>query len=993
VADLARDKNLPKAFLSELGVVEEGSALRITYRLADGTTAPRQRIRTALAAKDGSIWTKGTGEVVPYGLWRLDEARRQGYLVLVEGESDCWTLWHHGIPALGIPGADMTSKLRAEYLAGIPRLLAVHESDHGGETFIAGTARQLKEIDWAGTALMLRLPNAKDPNELHQRVQGDSEEFLRVWKLSVELALPLPAPPPKGDEQARIEQLLAQAHQELGRLQAEEANEASMPPMDWKAVEEVLQEALQSKDPIAALDQTVVPALAKLVPIALDDATFKVSKAYGKSGYGVTLKTLKKVVQDVQGNADQVRQTRRARIEELQKTIAALLCQSRHEAEKKEGEERKSQATVLVELAQDAELWHTPEGEPYATIPSEGHRENWPLNIKGFRRWLARRFFDIGGKAPGAQAIQDAITVLEGQAIFDGSEHPARTRVAGHGGNIYLDLGNETWEAVEITPEGWRVLPSPPVRFRRSRGMLPLPKPVRGGSLGDLRPFVNAGSEEDWVLMAAWLVAAIRPIGPYPVLLLEGEQGSAKSTTGKVLRALVDPNLAPLRTVPRDERDLMIAARNGWVVGYDNLSGIPLWLSDAICRLSTGGGFSTRELYSDTDETLIDVQRPVIINGIDALVDRGDLQDRAIPLVLPQIPSDSRRDEKVFWEEFGAIRPRLLGGLLDVVSAALGRADRVRPPQLPRMADFVIWITAAEPALGWPAGFFLNAYLENQRIAIETLVEQDPVAQAMRDLAESGEWVGTATELLEKLSAQVGEANQKAKIWPKSPKALSNRLRRVAPSMRAVGVQIDFWREETHARRRLLSIRLNTQSTVHTVHTVHKNPETQDGSGFIGRTMSTDTSSTTVHHRPQDRPSDDPTGLVDDPLKRSSTAKAAPQADLDDADDADGLLRTHSKDMGNGRARDEEASLPLKPPSPSRWQVLADSGLHHNEVVDHAEVLFLSACELVRDTAPDLLPVTWERYALFWQRRMPREAFVVVEWKYRERLGCGPTGP
>jgi hypothetical protein len=97
--------------------------------------------------------------------------------------------------------------------------------------------------------------------------------------------------------------------------------------------------------------------------------------------------------------------------------------------------------------------------------------------------------------------------------------------------------------------------------------------------------------------------------------------------------------------------------------------------------------------------------------------------------------------------------------------------------------------------------------------------------------------------------------------------------------------------------------------------------------------------------------------------------------------------------MGNGRARDEEASLPLKPPSPSRWQVLADSGLHHNEVVDHAEVLFLSACELVRDTAPDLLPVTWERYALFWQRRMPREAFVVVEWKYRERLGCGPTGP
>mgnify|MGYP001567769299 FL=1 len=185
--------------------------------------------------------------------------------------------------------------------------------------------------------------------------------------------------------------------------------------------------------------------------------------------------------------------------------------------------------------------------------------------------------------------------------------------------------------------------------------------------------------------MVAWLVAAFRPIGPYPVLDIEGEQGSAKSTTGRVLRALVDPNKADLRTVPRDERDLMIAAHNGWVVAYDNLSGIPLWLSDALCRLSTGGGFSTRELYTDTEEILIDVQRPIIINGIDAMIERGDLQDRTIPLVLPQIPSDRRRDEKEFWREFEAARPRLLGAVLDIVSVALGRVDSVRLARSPRM--------------------------------------------------------------------------------------------------------------------------------------------------------------------------------------------------------------------------------------------------------------------------------------------------------------------
>ena len=146
------------------------------------------------------------------------------------------------------------------------------------------------------------------------------------------------------------------------------------------------------------------------------------------------------------------------------------------------------------------------------------------------------------------------------------------------------------------------------------------------------RDYVNV-ADEDWPILVAWLVAALRPQGPFPVLALHGEQGSAKSTTVRVLRELIDPNVAPLRSEPRNGRDLAIAANNGWVLAYDNLSAISDWLSDAFCRIATGGGFSTRETATRTrTRCLIDAQRPLALNGIAELATRPDLLDRALPL-------------------------------------------------------------------------------------------------------------------------------------------------------------------------------------------------------------------------------------------------------------------------------------------------------------------------------------------------------------------------
>ena len=271
-------------------------------------------------------------------------------------------------------------------------------------------------------------------------------------------------------------------------------------------------------------------------------------------------------------------------------------------------EERKpTQSELLIRCAEGADLFHTPAGDSYATVPVNDHRETHPVKAKGFRRWLVRAFFERYDRPPGNQALQDALGLLEARAEFDGPEREVYIRAAEHGGNVYVDLANEDWEVVEITPTGWRVVAGEdaPVRFRRPRGMLALPQPAHQADDADslLRRFFNVPDDDSLRLIVAWLVAALRPTGPYPVLLLQGEQGSAKSTAERLVRALVDPSAAPLRTTPRSEHDLYIAADNAHVVALDNISTLQPWLSDALCRLSTGGGFFCMRIVKRSSST------------------------------------------------------------------------------------------------------------------------------------------------------------------------------------------------------------------------------------------------------------------------------------------------------------------------------------------------------------------------------------------------------
>src|SRR5262245_24286929 len=313
---------------------------------------------------------------------------------------------------------------------------------------------------------------------------------------------------------------------------------------------------------------------------------------------------------------------------------------------------------MLIEMALCEELFHTDAGTAFADITVDGHRETWAIRSKQFRGGLRRRYYETTGNALGGQAISSELDLLEARAQFDAAERCVHTRIAEHAGHIYLDLADGHWRAVEIGPDGWRVNGSPPVRFRRPAGMLPLPVPEPGGSIEALGSLLNLSSRSDFVLVVAWLLATLRPRGPYPLLAISGEQGSAKTVLSKMLKALIDPNIAPVRALPREQREVMIAANNSYVLAFDNLSGLPAWLSDALCRLATGGSFAVRQLYTDDEELLFQAARPLMFNSIEEVISRPDLADRSIFLTLPPVADLRRQSEQELWRQFELVRPR-----------------------------------------------------------------------------------------------------------------------------------------------------------------------------------------------------------------------------------------------------------------------------------------------------------------------------------------------
>src|SRR5262249_33295745 len=436
------------------------------------------------------------------------------------------------------------------------------------------------------------------------------------------------------------------------------------------------------------------------------------------------------------------------------------------------------------------------------------HRETWPVKSKRFRQWLKRLYYTKHNKGPNAEAEKEALDHIEAAALFDGEERQVELRVASRDGRIYIDLGSADWRAVEIDEDGWRAIDDPPVRFRRPTGMRPLPEPTRGGDISTLRSFVNVKDDADFVLVVCWLLAAMRDRGPYPVLAISGEQGTAKSTLVAILRALIDPNASPLRALPREDRELFIQANNGWLLAFDNVSGLPAWTSDSLCPLSSGGGFAVGQSHRAWDEFFFDARRLIVLNGIGDMMGRADLADRSIFITLEPIPEAERRAEDELWEHIHRELPGILGVLCDAISHGLRYRDLVKLKRLPRMADFAKWGAACEGAL-WRAGTFEAAYDDNQHGANDAVLDADDVALAVRNFMLSRlQWEGTTSHFKEELEAGRFDGNKhRPKRWPETVNAMSIQLRRAATALRRAGIEIEFSRA---GKRRTRNVKIRT---------------------------------------------------------------------------------------------------------------------------------------------------------------------------------------
>jgi hypothetical protein len=461
--------------------------------------------------------------------------------------------------------------------------------------------------------------------------------------------------------------------------------------------------------------------------------------------------------------------------------------------------EGKSPAEILMEGVEGREVILDRTDNAYILLARDDCTEPLPVKSTAFRRYLVHAFEVATGKTPPTDAVKRVIDTLDARVAADGTRRcDVHVRVAGDGERVEVDLGEDSRRAVVITPAGWTIGRSSAL-FRRPKGVAPLPVPARGGSIADLRPYVNLGDDE-YILFLAWLTAALRPIGPYPVAPLIGEEGTAKSTLAKIARSLVDPSAAPLRSAPRDVRDLMVSACNGWMLNYENISSLPPWLSDAICQLATGSGFATRSLYENDEEAIFSARRPVMLNGIAEFVTRADLMDRSTFFRTQPIDSSRRKTEKELWDSFAEDRPRILGALCDAVSGGMRLLPSVPPDDLPRMADFAQWGEAVARGLGFEPDRFLAVYDENVDNAKKVLVDDSPIARAYMEYMSAqypsptpaNKWQGTTFELLTALTKQVGPDAAAADAWPKTPNRLKSMLRRLAGALRKQGYFLDL---------------------------------------------------------------------------------------------------------------------------------------------------------------------------------------------------------
>ena len=444
-------------------------------------------------------------------------------------------------------------------------------------------------------------------------------------------------------------------------------------------------------------------------------------------------------------------------------------------------------ANQLIELiVKECELVHNQQKEPYAILKKAGIRQIYSINSKSFSDLVASKYFASKKSALSEASLKSALSTLSGKAVYEGKCVEIFTRIAKTKEGYWLDLCNDAWEAVLITKAGWKVLSGSSIPlFSRSNSMLAIPTPIAGGSLDPLWDLVNI-PPEDRLIVVAWLLECLRADTPHVVMEFVGEQGSAKSTTQKLLKMLIDPNVANLRAAPKKVEDVWIGALNSHLVSFENISYLGQDYQDALCVMATGGAHATRTLYTNREEVIIELRKPIILNGITVNVTAQDLLDRSLHIELP--PVKTRLQSRDVEEAFALQYAHFVGALLDHLVAALNTLNSVviADEDKPRMVDFAYLGEAVFQANGFAEGTFIGLYRSMRQKGVFRTIESIPIGLALLSYLQINPngWSGKLVELLPHLESHKpkGETN-----WPKSAKGMGDALRRLTPALRTLG--------------------------------------------------------------------------------------------------------------------------------------------------------------------------------------------------------------
>lgn len=448
----------------------------------------------------------------------------------------------------------------------------------------------------------------------------------------------------------------------------------------------------------------------------------------------------------------------------------------------------KSQTTALVDFTRTrVKLFHDKNSAVYAQDLSTG--ETRRLDGRQFKDWLIANFYEATGKSPRDQSIREALNTLSGLARYRGDCCEVHIRAAQHEDKYYLDLGESGQSRVVcISPDGWEIINNSTVYFLRPETLQPLPEPIRNDDISPLWNMINI-SEDDRLLIIAWLIDCLRPETPFPVLEFIGEQGSAKSTTQTMLRRLIDPNSCDLRAAPKTVEDIFVSAGVNWLVSYENISHLSPQVQDALCVLATGGGFAKRKLYSDADESVILVKRPVVLNGISAAVTAQDLIDRTISIETPLITL--RTEVTELWNQYKLHHASLLGALLSIFSESLSQLKHIELPQAnrPRLAEFAKLGMAVAETMGKTREEFLTQFNASRQESIARTIDASPVASALIEWFEDSNRRTTVLPVKQLFLQIERKKPLTTDSWPRSAKGFADALRRIAPALRCVGIE------------------------------------------------------------------------------------------------------------------------------------------------------------------------------------------------------------